>query len=445
MKKIILLTILCFSAVGCSVDPPPNPGFRVETYIAVNQGFPGFPVYIPAPKVGTLTSGNTYLYQPGDPPPTGTVAMFPGKVSNSLGYFDVNNGVAPYVWRLSAISGWGLCNGYSNFFHPMPGGIIEPTCYEDGRFFIFPLVPQSIYRDGQPVELQATLYGINTDNGMPIFHFENYAGQLTATTTATQVNGSDVRASSSCLTDKPVGTYTVKVYNAPIPNSPPSEPVGISSISIINYEEVPPCVEEEQICSAQGGIWRGCTRGCYSPIVIDVDGNGYNLTNGRNGVYFDLAGEGFKDKVSWTSANSDDAWLVLDRNGNGKIDNGRELFGNFTAQSPSIPVKDRNGFLALADYDKASEGGNNDGDINQSDNIFNALRLWQDKNHNGISEQSELSTLPQLDIERIELEYKISKQTDEHGNRFKYRAKVQDAGNARVGRWAWDVFLVRPQ
>lgn len=134
---------------------PPNPGFRVETLIAVNQGFPGFPVYIPAPRPGTVTNGDTYAYVPGDPPPTGNVPSFRLRVSNGSGQFDVNNGVAPYLWRLSAVSGWGDCNGLSNFFHPMPGGIIEPTCYEDARFNFFPLTPSVINQYSQAAELQA--------------------------------------------------------------------------------------------------------------------------------------------------------------------------------------------------------------------------------------------------------------------------------------------------
>ena len=195
-----------------------------------------------------------------------------------------------------------------------------------------------------------------------------------------------------------------------------------------------------------GGSWsfEWCDCVYYSsPILVDVSGNGFALTNAANGVSFNLNNVGGSEKIAWTRADSDDAWLALDRNGNGIIENGTEVFGDVAPQPEPAAGEKKNGFRALAVYDRPAQGGNGDGVIDSRDAVFASLRLWQDTNHNGISEAVELHSLSSLNVASIELEYKMSKKTDEFGNEFRYRAKVRDSKGSDLGRWAWDVFLVR--
>lgn len=187
-------------------------------------------------------------------------------------------------------------------------------------------------------------------------------------------------------------------------------------------------------------VCTGCGGCGGSPILVDVPG-GFEMTDVAHGVRFDLNSVGGPDRVSWTSPTSTAAWLVLDRNRDGYITNGKELFGNFTFQSEPLRNVEKNGFLALAEWDKPENGGNGDSKITKDDDVFRKLRLWRDANQNGLTDPGELHGLWEYGIETISLDYRESRRRDKYGNEFRYRAKVSGADDAKIGRWAWDVYL----
>ena len=127
----------------------------------------------------------------------------------------------------------------------------------------------------------------------------------------------------------------------------------------------------------------------YSPIVIDLGNDGINSHALNYTINFDLDNNGFKEATGWVSG--DDALLAIDKNNNGKIDNGSELFGNKSISDSAFSYTNsslNNGFETLKSYDT-----NNDDIIDSQDAEFDKLLLWQDKNSNGISETDELIKL----------------------------------------------------
>lgn len=206
------------------------------------------------------------------------------------------------------------------------------------------------------------------------------------------------------------------------------------------------------VCAApSGGGGGGCGSGaepaccvivdgkqeCVSPIIIDTSGKGFFLTSAKNGVVFNFSGHQ-PIQTAWTAQGADNAFLCLP-DPQGKCDDGADLFGNFTPQPPS---NNPNGFAALAVYDLPANGGNGDGIIDARDAIFSSLRLWIDKNHDGISQPDELFTLPSLGVNSISLNYQLSQRTDQYGNLFRYRAQVNPGDPTNTGRLAYDVFFV---
>lgn len=154
----------------------------------------------------------------------------------------------------------------------------------------------------------------------------------------------------------------------------------------------------------------GTAEGARSPLVVDLDGDGVETVSAAGGIYFDHDANGFKENSGWVG--QDDGILVRDINGNGQIDNGTELFGNNSVLSSG--EKAVNGFEALKELDD-----NNDGTFDANDKAWNEVKIWQDKNFNGMVDDGELLTLEQAGIAGIDLDYTNQENIDENGNNHK--------------------------
>lgn len=140
------------------------------------------------------------------------------------------------------------------------------------------------------------------------------------------------------------------------------------------------------------------------PLVVDLGTDGIELSTLADGVNFDLDNNGFAEKTAWIG--NEDGFIALDRNKNGKIDNGGELFGDQVTLSSG--ALSSSGFEALAEYDI-----NGDKVIDKEDDVYGQLLIWIDKNHNGVSEMTELSSLEETGITSIGLEHKETSVLDE--------------------------------
>jgi hypothetical protein len=134
-----------------------------------------------------------------------------------------------------------------------------------------------------------------------------------------------------------------------------------------------------------------------SPLILDLNGDGVTSTFiSSTSTYFDLDNDGVRQRTGWVQG--EDGILVFDKNRDGKVNNGTELFGNHTLLKNG--TKAANGFEALREYDE-----NKDGVIDAKDNIYNTLKLWQDGNSDGVTDTGELHTLTELGVKSINLDY----------------------------------------
>ena len=154
--------------------------------------------------------------------------------------------------------------------------------------------------------------------------------------------------------------------------------------------------------------WLSQSLNLVDPLILDIDGDGIHTTNPDNSnAYFDFDGSGSRTHTGWISTG--DGFLVLDRNHNGTIDSGAELFSNFTPLANGTLAA--NGFDALREFDL-----NRDGVIDRNDAIWSSLRIWRDANGDGTSQSGELLSLDELGIVSINLSKDATIRTLENGN-----------------------------
>ena len=143
------------------------------------------------------------------------------------------------------------------------------------------------------------------------------------------------------------------------------------------------------------------------PIVLDISGLGITTKSAADGVYYDLDNNGFSEKTGWIDAKS--GILVLDKDANGQIETGNELFGDRTILEDGKTAS--SGFAALAALDS-----NRDGVIDAKDDKFSELRIWVDRDGDGFSAPDELMTLEEAGIKSLNLSHTFVGQVDENGN-----------------------------
>jgi hypothetical protein len=158
-----------------------------------------------------------------------------------------------------------------------------------------------------------------------------------------------------------------------------------------------------------------------SPLILDLNGDGIHTTDIFAPVHFDINGDGELETLAWTDGSTEEGFLWLDLNDNRIVDNGLELFGDATRLPSGDPAS--NGFVALAVYDSPELGGDADGSISRQDAVWPFLRLWIDRNHDGVSQKNEIDVLPQHGVASIRLQYQESAERDGNVNRHLYQGR----------------------
>jgi len=154
-----------------------------------------------------------------------------------------------------------------------------------------------------------------------------------------------------------------------------------------------------------------------TPLLVNTGSGPWKLTGFDDPVLFDIDADGRADRMAWTARDSSLAFVALDLNGNGRVDDASELFGDHTRLPGGATAP--NGFVALKIYDR-----NDDDVIDAGDAVWSNLLLWTDANHDGTSQSRELTTIADSTIRGLSTEYRRNGRTDSYGNEFRFKSQI---------------------
>jgi hypothetical protein len=170
----------------------------------------------------------------------------------------------------------------------------------------------------------------------------------------------------------------------------------------------------------ENGGGDGDIEDCQSPLVLDLNGDGIHTTGIESTVAFDIDGNGTRDNVGWTDPTTEEGFLFLDLNRNHLVDGGHELFGVGMVMPDGRKAPD--GFEALRVHDGSAFGGNADQEITKRDAIWERLRIWVDRNHDGVSQAGEIGPIQAFGVVAIQLAFVIYDEIESNGNRRQFRS-----------------------
>jgi hypothetical protein len=169
------------------------------------------------------------------------------------------------------------------------------------------------------------------------------------------------------------------------------------------------------------------------PLLVNTGNGAWKLTGLDTPVRFDMDADGTRERMGWTAPDSSLSFLALDINGNGVIDNGTELFGEYMIKPDGRRAA--HGFDALQQYDR-----NLDGRIDMADVVWTKILLWSDRDHDGVSQPGEMAPISQSEIIALETSYAAERRQDQFGNHFRLASTLHRT-HGTDARY-YDIFFV---